>query len=383
MRSSWKVVSAMLFIIFILLTFGQLSVVYSDSSSVSDKALAYIQNVLPLDMGCYTITPRGIYEPPKIANTTYRTESISFILNSSGSLLAANCVFHDGVHYACSLQVLSGSPISDRSYADLAEVTRSILEKHQVQTGVDTTKLTRMLDMVDSTTRLQIMTWGNIKLVVTHTGLATGLKMENVSLHVDPTTMVGITSFYWALVFNGTEKMFFFIDFANGTFHSLYDEHMVGEIDTSGSNIIVSSLDNNTVSNTLVSTPPLDTTPPRISGVSIENKTYISNEIPLEFNIDENISKITYSLDGQANVTIAGNTTITGLSSGAHNLTIYATDYAGNVGASETIPFSVAQETESQPEPQPFPTVSVAAALVSVIVFFVGLKFFFKKHNLK
>jgi hypothetical protein len=39
------------------------------------------------------------------------------------------------------------------------------------------------------------------------------------------------------------------------------------------------------------------------------------------------------------NVTIAGNTTLTGLSSSVHNLTVYAWDEAGNIGSSETITF--------------------------------------------
>jgi len=48
-------------------------------------------------------------------------------------------------------------------------------------------------------------------------------------------------------------------------------------------------------------------------------------------------------LDGQENVTIAGNTTLVGLSSGVHNVTVYACDDAGNVGSLETLTFTVAK----------------------------------------
>jgi hypothetical protein len=102
----------------------------------------------------------------------------------------------------------------------------------------------------------------------------------------------------------------------------------------------------------------IDCTPPRISGLSVENKTYNSSELPLSFVVDEKTSQISYSMDNQAKVIVDGNTTLRGLTYGNHNLTIYAVDSAGNTGESETISFSV--ET-------PFPLL-LTAALVSVAV---------------
>ena len=86
---------------------------------------------------------------------------------------------------------------------------------------------------------------------------------------------------------------------------------------------------------------PPDSTPPIISILSPENKTYDVNDISLTFTINESTSWIGYSLDGQANVTITGNTTLSGLSNGSHSLIVYANDTAGNTGASEIIYFSV------------------------------------------
>ena len=51
----------------------------------------------------------------------------------------------------------------------------------------------------------------------------------------------------------------------------------------------------------------------------------------------------------EANVTIAGNTTLPKLAYGLHNLTLYAIDVVGNTGASETLNFTI---TKSEP-PQP------------------------------
>jgi hypothetical protein len=92
-----------------------------------------------------------------------------------------------------------------------------------------------------------------------------------------------------------------------------------------------------------------DGTPPIISNLSLENKTYSQNDLSLNFTTDEPTSWIGYCLDGKTNVTIAGNTTLTGLADGSHNLTIYANDAAGNMGASETINFTIAQKTEPSP----------------------------------
>lgn len=386
MKSSLKATTAMLIFSMILVVFGQLSVAYCESTSISDKALAYIENVLPLDMECYTVTPKGTYEPPKLANTTYRAEFVSFELNSSGSLLWANCQFRDGVQYTCSLQV-SGLPISDRPYANLAEVTRSILEKHHAQTGVDASKLIIMLDAIEPTIKSQTVTWGNLRLAVTQTKfIIPSLVMRDGSLHVASSgTSFDTASFSWSL-FGSVKGQYFFIDYRDGVFYDLTDNHLIGEINTDGANMVFSN-NNNTLNAASTSNPVLDITPPIIASVSIQNKSYSSNEIPLTFNINENVSKITYSLDDKSNMTITGNTTITGLSNGVHNLTIYATDYAGNIGTTQTINFNVIKAAENpsqvkqQVQPQSFPTASVIAAFISVTVFLVGVIIYFKRFS--
>jgi hypothetical protein len=119
----------------------------------------------------------------------------------------------------------------------------------------------------------------------------------------------------------------------------------------------------------------LDTVFPRIL-LSLENKTYYSSDVPLDFTVNEQVSQIAYNLDGRGNVTIAGNTTLADLYIGLHNVTVYATDIAGNVGVSETIFFNIAQSQE------PFPVAPVAAASgASVAVVGLGLLVYFKKRR--
>ena len=117
-------------------------------------------------------------------------------------------------------------------------------------------------------------------------------------------------------------------------------------------------------------------TPPNISILSPEAKAYKTSAVALNFTVNELASRIAYSLDGEANVTILGNVTLTGLSNGAHNIIVYAWDNAGNIGSSETIHFSVSQPTAPFPT-APFPTALVAVTFVLVAAVSVGLILFF------
>jgi hypothetical protein len=117
----------------------------------------------------------------------------------------------------------------------------------------------------------------------------------------------------------------------------------------------------------------LITAPPSISLFSIENKTYDKADISLTFTISDSATQIMYSLDGEENVSISGNTTLTGLANGDHNLTLFAKDEAGNTGASRTIWFSVAE---------PFPTTLVVLASVAAVAVVGGsLLVYFKKRK--
>jgi hypothetical protein len=120
--------------------------------------------------------------------------------------------------------------------------------------------------------------------------------------------------------------------------------------------------------------PEPDVSPPLVSVSSPKSKTYDTGEVPLTFTVNEPASWIRYSLDGKDNVTITANITLSALSEGAHNLTVYVADIAGNIGASETIQFTIIAR---------FPIEWVVASLVSVAVVSVGLLVYFKKLDLK
>ncbi len=120
------------------------------------------------------------------------------------------------------------------------------------------------------------------------------------------------------------------------------------------------------------------TVPPVVSVVSPQyNETYASGNVSLAFTLNKPAQQVSYSLDGQQNVTVPGNTTLTGLSAGLHNVTVYATDTLGNTGTSETVIFTVAAEKEKPTQP----LLAAALATVTIVIVSVILLVYFRKRK--
>jgi hypothetical protein len=115
----------------------------------------------------------------------------------------------------------------------------------------------------------------------------------------------------------------------------------------------------------------VDTVRPAILVLSPENKVYGTNEVQLNFTTDEPVSWLAYALDGENNVTTSKNITLAGLTNGAHNLTVYATDTVGNMGTSDTVHFSI----------EPFPIITVVAVTTSAIIVVLASYLVFKRKK--
>ena len=124
-----------------------------------------------------------------------------------------------------------------------------------------------------------------------------------------------------------------------------------------------------------------------ISILSPQNKTYTTSNVPLIFTVSGLVEGIAYSLDGQDNVTVTENTTLTELTSGTHTLTFHAKGTTDKSKVSETVYFSIAQPAEIQQEPksQPGPSLLsptfIVAFIASVGVACAGFLIYFKKRN--
>jgi N-acetylneuraminic acid mutarotase len=117
------------------------------------------------------------------------------------------------------------------------------------------------------------------------------------------------------------------------------------------------------------------TVPPILSVVSPESENYTTGNVSLAFTVNKQAVWMGYSIDGQTNITITGNITLSGLSNGLHNVTVYAKDEFENIGTSETITFNI-------DVPESFPTAVVAVAFITAVtVFGIGLLVYFKKRK--
>ena len=114
----------------------------------------------------------------------------------------------------------------------------------------------------------------------------------------------------------------------------------------------------------------VDTLPPNIMILLPQNQSYDATDIQLTFYVNENVTFLAYSLDGQENVEIIGNITLPALSNGGHRLTLYATDDLGN-SAEKTISFNIA----------PFPVVAVVAVVAIVTIALAAGYLFFNRRK--
>ena len=114
--------------------------------------------------------------------------------------------------------------------------------------------------------------------------------------------------------------------------------------------------------------------PPVVSIVSPTNKTYTGTSVGLNFTVSEETSWVGYSLDGLSNVTLSNEeTTLSNLPYGLHSITIYAIDADGNSGDSETVYFTIAEETGTS-QSEAFPTwILVVITVIAVAVIILSL----------
>jgi hypothetical protein len=217
-----------MFLLAILTLLGGVSIVQSSFSTASDKALAFIENVLPFDSERYSValTNYGVTNLPDLglAQPIYgKQETVTYTLESEDSEVNVMCTLQDGVLYMCSVYTNGGVFYSDRKYSNVADAAVSFLQKYQSSSKKDSTELLTTLTDVDPTEN-RVIRSGNLKLTVTHKDL-TG-------------TWFGDTiDFLWVRVINGCEYPVLYLTFRDGVFSSLIDSRQVYSIGDTSVNI--------------------------------------------------------------------------------------------------------------------------------------------------
>jgi hypothetical protein len=199
-----------------------------------------VEDVLPIDFAHYNITCES-YQLPEPPNATYRTDAVTFMLNSSDSMLVMNCMFRNGVQYTCDLGVQQGSPAYVRDCSNLLEVARAIIAEHQAQTGVDCSYLLKTLNLVTSTENMTTVIFGNVKLTASSRALPMGLLTANgvngtLHIHPDPSNTRNVTSLRWTCIGDSEEQTIFALDFDNGNLDAFFDGIIIGDFPVSQAN---------------------------------------------------------------------------------------------------------------------------------------------------
>ena len=115
---------------------------------------------------------------------------------------------------------------------------------------------------------------------------------------------------------------------------------------------------------------------PILTFLSFQNANSTTSSFPLNFTVDHPVTQMAYCLDGQEKVPLSGNTTLTGLPNGMHNVTVYATDEFGYTGASDTLFFNV-----NTPEFPVAPLDAASMIAIAAIVAAIGVLVFRRKHG--
>jgi hypothetical protein len=110
----------------------------------------------------------------------------------------------------------------------------------------------------------------------------------------------------------------------------------------------------------------LNNNAPTILILSPESMTYNMTSVPLIFTVDQTTSWMGYSLDGQSNTTVSGNTTLIGLTSGVHYVVVFANNTASMMGASSITFFTIQTFAITNVSQNPTATIVTSTDVVSV-----------------
>ena len=202
------------FLLIALAMLGGVPLAHSSLSTASDKSLAFIENVLPLDISRYSVTLRsyGVPELPDLGLTQPfhgEQEILTYDLKAEDSMLEVICTLQDDVLYSCNMYTMQGSVINDRQYSDVTDAAVSFLQKYQSNSKMDSTELITTLSKVDPTKNVT-ETSDNLKLTVTHQDLS-------------GTWFGDSTDLRWVKTYSGCDYLSIAVSFQDGVFSGFID----------------------------------------------------------------------------------------------------------------------------------------------------------------
>lgn len=199
----------------LLMVSGQIWVVQADSSTAQDRALAFIENVLPLHIDKFGIELKiddYAADIPKEINThniSFNSEDkvlIYFLGSRIGTMDWLNVILgvRNNTIYKCAVDLHTGP---DFGQSSLKEAVTIFLTRYQTYSGLNTTAMVNMLsfDLTHDATK----TSGNLTMTIQHSG-ASG----------------DTTEFTWIYP-NGSDYVAFDVSFQNNFPVSFCDERQI------------------------------------------------------------------------------------------------------------------------------------------------------------
>lgn len=189
-----------------------------------DKALAFMENMLPVDLSRYSINlvnDSTMYGVPLAKDDNRIINNLLYELTSKDSNLHISFTFEKDVMTACQITPLQGQIITNKQYANPLDAAKDFLERYQVYTKIDSSNLLAMLDNIDITKDSTITT-------------------ENIKLTIHNFYFVGVdqVSFTWMQVINGVEYTGIHLTFDKiGVFLSFGDDRPLFTIGDTAVNI--------------------------------------------------------------------------------------------------------------------------------------------------
>jgi len=217
-----KFVMMIILLMVIVFPILQVSRAYSVESTAREKALPFIENVLPIDISQYNVkfTKYSETELPTFLPGGAASERVTYTLESEESIIDVTCRIENDELTFCMVTPKNGSVISDRQYENLIDAANSFLDKYQTHTGQDLEAIKNTLTDADPTKNMTVKA-DDIKLTISNGGIWGNRE----------------TSFDWKHVYNGCEYPGIYLGFSNGVFSTINDGGIIYMISDTTVNI--------------------------------------------------------------------------------------------------------------------------------------------------
>jgi len=163
-----KLFTPLLVVLLVTPFFGAFLTPVTGQTINQDKALAFMENMLPVDLSRYSINlvnDSTMYGVPLAKDDNRIINNLLYELTSKDSNLHISFTFEKDVMTSCQITPLQGQIITNKQYANPLDAAKDFLERYQVYTKIDSSNLLAMLDNIDITKDSTITT-ENIKLTI-------------------------------------------------------------------------------------------------------------------------------------------------------------------------------------------------------------------------